>query len=248
MEKESALLGHMEDLARTAQKLGACHSKFLSPSEIALVQKAYAARADIGFCAQGGFEQPERAIAVFIEPSWGGYDVEDFIAALALRYRKQDSIQHRDILGAVLGLGLERDVLGDIFVGEGESYLVCLASMEQFLAQELNKVARVGITVCRIPLCSLPQAPLQLREMQVSLASLRLDAVLAAAFGYSRSKAATCILSGRVQVDHCECLQLSKTLHEGQLVSLRKGGRFRLMAVEGLSRKGRQRVLLGFYS
>ncbi len=248
MKDTENLLRHMDDLAKNAQKVGVCHSKFLTAAQAATVSQAFACRADVGLCLEGGFAEPERCVAVFREPTWGHYDAEDILAALALRYRKQDTLEHRDILGAILSLGLQREVLGDIVVGEGCSHFVCLASMEPFLLQELHKAARVGLHIQRVPLSSLPSAPVQLRETRVNVASLRLDAVLSAAFSLPRAKALDCIVSGSVFVNHSVCLQPAKALEAGWLVSVRGKGRFRLLAEEGLSRKGRHHILLGFYS
>ncbi len=248
VNKDSLVLRHMEDLVFRAKKIGVCHSKFLTETEAATVAKAYAHRADVHLQWESGFDSAERSVAVFLEATWGSYEPDDIVAALALRYREQDTLQHRDILGAALGLGVEREVLGDILVTEGCSYLVCLASMAGFFETELCKAGRVGLKTMRIPLCALPNIATQLQEKRVSVASLRLDVILAAAFNWPRTKAAEYITSGFVQVDHRECVGLSKQLEIDGLVSVRGHGRFRLLGIEGLSRKGRHWVILGYYN
>ncbi len=247
VEKNTLLLRHMEDLVRRAQKTGVSHSKFLTEAEAAAVQEAYTHRTDVCLQWEGGCKNAERTVAVFLEPNWGQYEQEEIVSALALQYRKQDTLQHRDILGAALALGLERDVLGDILVQEECSYLICLASMADYLEQELNKAARVGIKTQLVPLQKLPVVEKELTESRVTVASLRLDAIIAAALNWPRTKAAACIAAGDVQVNHSECTNAAKMLEKNCLVSVRKQGRFRLLEADGFSRKGRQWIVLGFY-
>ncbi|NLA52788.1 MAG: hypothetical protein GX858_00315, partial [Clostridiales bacterium] len=78
------LLTRMEDLLRKAQKTGMAHSKFLTPSEAAEIERAYASRQDINLLTEGGLDDAERKIAVFLQPDWGAYAQEEVLAALAL--------------------------------------------------------------------------------------------------------------------------------------------------------------------
>ena len=103
-QSRDLLLTKMEDLARKAAKTGFAHSKFLTPAETAEVSRAFAARRDILFSADGGFQGAERQCALFVQPDWGAYDREDVLAAVALEHRTQDTVRHQDVLGSVLGL------------------------------------------------------------------------------------------------------------------------------------------------
>lgn len=247
MEDRALLLTHIEDLCRRAEREGVAHSKFLTPGEGAAVQQAYANRRDVDFQLDGGFAGAERCVAVFTQPDWGTYQPEEALAGLRLAHREQDVIRHQDVLGAVLGLGLTREVLGDILIESGRATTVCLAGMADFIVAELTKVGRVGVLVTRLPLFQLPDIAPALEEKQVSVASLRLDAVLAAAFNLSRGDAADAIRAGRVQLAHRECLEPAKALETGDIFSLRGKGRAKLVAANGLSRKGKLRITLGMF-
>lgn len=247
MNDQPMLLTHMEDLARQAQKTGVAHSKFLTPGQAADVETAYKNRKDVNLVLDGGFDEAERRVAVFIQPDWGAYDREAVLAGLLLKYREQDTIRHQDVMGAALGLGLSREVLGDIFIEPGRASMVCLASLSGFIATELGKVGRVGVKASGIPLGELPGLAANLEEKPATVASLRIDAVAAAAFGWSRTEACEAIQAGKVQLAHRECLSTSKMVATGDIISARGKGRAKLLAVNGLSKKGRQHIILGLY-
>lgn len=248
MTDNELLLTRMADLAQRAQKTGAAHSKFLTPSEAADVYNAYKNRKDVDLLLDGGFENAERAVAVFVQPDWGLYEREDVLAALRLSYREQDSLRHQDVLGAVLGLGLSRDVLGDIFVEPGRAFTVCLAQMADYIADSLTKAGRVGLAAERVALDALPDPAKALSEKHETVASLRLDAVVAAAFKLSRADAAEAIRAGRVQLAHRECLDIAKLAEPGNIISFKGKGRVKLLELGELSKKGRRHIVLGYYT
>ena len=246
-QEREQLLIRTEDLVRKAQKTGLSHSRFLTPSEAEELNRAFGSRQDIRLILDGGFEDAERRIAVFIQPDWGAYIQDDVLAALALSHREQDAVRHQDVLGAVLALGLSRDVLGDIVIQPGRSYLVCLKPMADYIGDRLDKLGRVGISIERIQLAALPSQSKELTEKQITAASLRLDALIAAAFHLSRNDASELIISGLVQLDHQQCLNTSKTVTENCIISVRGKGRIKLLSILSKTKKGRLRLCLGFY-
>ena len=246
-QSRDLLLTKMEDLARKAAKTGFAHSKFLTPAEAAEVSRAFAARRDILFSADGGFQGAERQCALFVQPDWGAYDREDVLAAVALEHRTQDTVRHQDVLGSVLGLGLSRDVMGDIAIEPGRAVFVCLASMAEYIIDRVDKLGRIGVKARRIPLSELPALSESLTQRQITVASLRLDALIAAAFHLSRGDSAQLIEAGLVRLDHQECLNTSKNAQEGAIISVQGKGRIKLISVMNETKKGRLRLTLGFY-
>lgn len=236
--EEAYLLAHMEDLARKAQKIGVACSRFLSPAEAAAVSRSFERRRDISFSLDGGYEGAERKIAVFVQPDWGSYQREDAITALRLRYRTQDSLSHRDILGAFMALGMERSVIGDIHASN-PGFLVCIASSAPFILTQLTQAGRVGIKLTVLPLDELAAEPEEQCIQRDTVASLRLDAVLAACFRISRSEAAMAIERGLVQCNHELQTQGTRLVQEGDVLSLRGKGRVTISEIGSSSRKGR---------
>lgn len=241
------LLTKMEDLTRKALKTGFAHSKFLSPAEAAELSQAYSTRRDIRFIADGGFEGAERVIVLFLQPDWGSFEREEVLAAVELRHRRQDAVRHQDVLGSVLGLGLSREVMGDILIKPGRAVFVCLASIADYVIDRIEKLGRVGVSPQRIHLSDLPALGGRLSEKQLTVASLRLDALCAASFRLSRGEAAQAIEAGLVRLNHQPCLSTSKTVEEGAIISLQGKGRVKLMSVMNETKKGRLRLTLGFY-
>jgi len=241
------LISHMEDLAAKAVKTGCAASRFLTPAEANSIGEYFKyKRVSLHF--DGGFEDAERVRAVFLNPEWGECERSDLLAALKIGYRHQDTLGHRDILGALMALGIERDTVGDI-VGTGNTaVLVCLPELSGYITENLIRAGRVGISISEIGLDELPEKQEELTTKTDTVASLRLDTVLCAAFGLSRTKAAELIAAGRVSLDHAPCLQPAKELGEGALLSLRGMGRARLLEIGGVSRKGRIFVKIGLYS
>lgn len=241
------LLARMEDVQRKAQKTGMAHSKFITPSEAAQLLESYASRQDIHLILDGGFDESERKLAVFLHPHWGVYAQSDVLAALQLSFRQHDAVRHQDVLGAVLALGLSREVLGDILIEPGRACLVCMLPMADYIADRIVKLGRIGVSVEKIQLTSLPSVTGSITEKQITLASLRLDALIAAAFHLSRNDACELISSGLVQLDHQQCLNTSKIAVQNAIISVRGKGRIKLLNILGETKKGRLRITLGFY-
>ncbi|MCL2495030.1 MAG: YlmH/Sll1252 family protein [Oscillospiraceae bacterium] len=213
--------------------------KFLTPAQAAEALRIFGPRVTL----EGGFRDAERVIPVFAEK----YGPEEHLAAIRLAFRPQDVLSHRDILGAALGLGLERDVLGDIFVSEGQAFLVCLARIAGYIIENLQQAGKVGLWAERIPLASLPEATKTLREQRGTVSSLRLDAVISEAFHCSRRIAEELITQGLVQLRHEACLKGDAKVREGDIISVRGKGRVKVLQAGEASRKGRVWVTVGHY-
>jgi RNA-binding protein YlmH len=122
-----------------------------------------------------------------------------------------------------------------------------LPELGEYIKENFNKAGRVGLEVSVISLDDLPAHKEELIIKTDTVASLRLDAVLSAAFGMSRTKAAELIEAGRVSLNHQVCLRTDKEVSEDSLLSVRGIGRAKLLEVGGLSRKGRSFIKIGVY-
>jgi len=246
MEQRNLLLSHMEDLAGKAVKAGCAASRFLTPAEARSVA-GYFKHERITPSFDGGYEGAERTRAIFVNADWGGYERTELFTALNIEYRSQDILGHRDILGAMMALGIERDTIGDIVAEEGRATLVCLPELGDYIVENFTKAGRAGVSVSVISLDELPIIQEELVIKTATVASLRLDVVLCAAFGLSRTKAAELIAANRVSLNHLPCMQPANELEEGMLLSVRGLGRAKLLEVGGVSRKGRIFVRMGLY-
>jgi RNA-binding protein YlmH len=247
MKGYDKLEAHMEDLARRAFKTGIVYSKFLTPAERQSVKQRFSSRRDILLRLDGGYAGAEREIAVFLEPEFGVYHREDCLSALGVKYRAQDSVFHRDVLGALTALGVERAVIGDILCDPGQTALICLKSMADYLAEHLKKVGRVGVEVFPMLFSDLPDRHEELTVKTATVASFRLDAVLCAVFRVSRSRAAELVAEQKVSLNHVLAVNPSKEVPAGALLSVKGMGRALLISQGGLSKKGRIFIEFGLY-
>ena len=250
--EERLLLSRVLDKLELTRRRGIpSYTCFLSQSERA------AAEALINACGQpehlffGGYEGAERTVCTFL-PDW--LEGEDWqsgedcpIRALRCSYPQGSGLTHRDFLGSILGLGITREKVGDLLVGESSCDILVLDELEDYLLLNLENAGRVRLKVARIPLSQLSIPQVQVKTIRDTVATLRLDAVAASAFSMSRGRAADAISAGRVQLNHRECLKPDRTVAQGDVISCRGLGKCVVSQAGGLSKKGRVMVVLERY-
>ena len=245
MERNDVLISRAEDLAIKAVKTGSAASRFLTPAEAKIVASRFRNRNDVELTLDGGYKNAERVRVVFLNPGWGRYDRAELFCAFRIIVPPQETLGHRDILGALMALGIERDTIGDII--ESPLTVICLPELSGYIDENFTKVGRAQVKLSKVDLSELAPREPSFTEKEDTVASLRLDAVLGAAFGLSRSKAAELIATGRVSLDHEPCIQPAKELREGALISVRGLGRAQLLECGGVSKKGRIFVRIGIF-
>lgn len=232
---------HCLDLARRAARSGEpCFTRFLEPSQEDLARQA----AREGFCRvefYGGWEEAERRMAAFCPDETSP---ERFpITALQLRWNPRfAAVGHRDLLGAVMALGIERDTFGDICLSTeaGCAYLFSGDDMAGYFIANLTQAGRASLRVS--PAKEISVAPPEGDMLRLTVQQLRLDAVLAAGCRLSRAEAQRLIRSGLVKLNHAEELRVDAHLSEGDLISCKGYGRLRLVEIQGETRRGRLAV------
>ncbi|MCD7933825.1 MAG: YlmH/Sll1252 family protein [Oscillospiraceae bacterium] len=244
---EQDLIRRAEDLARRCVRTAeVTHTGFLTPAECALLEQWDARSADCQLLLHGGGAEPERRVAFFL-PDWMDaetFDPNEYLCAVEVTARFGEP-GHRDYLGAVLGLGIERAWIGDIVIDGGTAYIYCLPSVKAHLLQSLEKVGRYGVRTREAALSEVPAPQREWKETEFSVKSLRLDAVCAGAFGVSRTAAAEAIAAGLVARNYLPCLKPDAPIQEGDVLSLRGKGKAVVRSASGLSRKGRIFVRVG---
>ncbi len=247
---ETELKRRLKDLyLRTSSANRICATHFLDPAEAAEAEDFIRFHPDANCIFAGGYENAERARLFFL-PDY--IDKEDFPANEHIHAIKITCSfgkpTHRDFLGALMNLGIKRETIGDILVSDDCAYIVCTPQISGFITDNLTKVGRLGI---KCTLCTLNEIHAVAPEYDVisgTVATLRVDAAVGLAFSISRTKAAELIADGRLSVNHREQLNVSATLCEGDLLSMRGFGRAKLVNIGGLSKKGRQFLEFFVYS
>ncbi len=218
---------------------------FLDPAEQALAKSVLPPGER--FFLSGGYDGAERKFLFFLpdylEEEY--FDVSEYIKAFSaiVPFGKPT---HRDFLGSVLGLGIERECVGDILVGD-ESIILLDKKIAPFVFENLKKVGRLGVFLKEISFDEIKPNDEPYVEVSATVASLRLDALCASAFKISRTEAASAIESGLVSKNWIHCENASETLAEGDLISFRGRGRAKIAVVGGVSKKGRTFVNFKVY-
>ncbi len=234
------LIRRAEDLSRRCEKTASVtHTAFLTPAEQFTLEK-WARESGSCMLLTGGAEGCERRAAFFL-PFYmdkDGFDASEYISALRAAAHF-GSPGHRDYMGAILGLGIKREWLGDIWTdGEGAVIFV-MQSVERHIAGGLTKVGRYGVKLQKAEFKDLTPPERRVKQVSFSVKSLRFDAVLAGMFGLSRTAAASLISEGAASLNYSECLKNDAAVAAGDVISLRGHGKGTLLSSGGLSRKGR---------
>lgn len=249
-KQRELLLARVADLVRQVQRSGRClASGFLDPAQMATAKRfvQYEA-ADLCHVVFGGYPEAERTV-LFLCPEWLEVEAEmekqSPIAALSITWSSQfHSLQHRDLLGAILGLGVERNQIGDILITDGRAQVLVLAGIAWYISQELRAAGRAPVSVTEIALSELMVPVRKVKEIRATVASPRLDSLLAAAYGLSRSRAVPLITAERVQVNFEPVTNPAFLLDPGAMLSVRGLGRVRLVEFAGKTKKGRLVAIL----
>ncbi|MBW7473634.1 RNA-binding protein [Paenibacillus oenotherae] len=220
---------------------------FLDPRQRDIVASLVNRQPDIQLRLMGGYEGAERQRAI-IAPDYRILDEEpEGIALLKISGGSQGHLEldHGDYLGALLGLGIKRDRIGDLHVHEEFCHCLIAEEIADYLNIHLRQVHRVHVLTDIIPLADLQAAETELEEMNLSVASLRLDGIASDVYRISRSKIVEPIRAGRCRVNWKVEEDPSAPLKDGDVISFKGLGRFRVLHVEGVSKKGRVRVKIG---
>lgn len=189
----------------------------------------------------GGWDDAER-VQVCFHPD--GVDAEFTAVWLEISWAaKFARVGHSDLLGSLMALGMDRSLFGDLMVEDGTAYLLAMPEAAKSLQDEWHEAGHTAIRVCLLD--APPQfTPPQGAQMRDTVASLRLDCVLAAGMSLSRARAAEIIRQGLVQRNHTPEERVDTLLEAGDLLSIRGFGRIRLTEIGGRTRKDRISIQL----
>ena len=236
-----------EELAdRARQSSIYTYSSFHSPETAGL---AYEAAEEREIMMWGGAENAERVVVRFGDPKEIGYE-EDFpIRILYVRPKQEkfaEHLTHRDFLGAILNLGIERDVIGDIIVTERSAYFFALEEMAEYICSGLERIKHTAVRcsiVGAVPENCLPK----LCEENVTVTSPRLDAILAKLYHLSRGEAKKLFDAEKITVNGRLCKNPETILKEKSRVSVRGYGKLEYRGEEYTTKKGKTGITIWRY-
>ncbi|MBQ3118648.1 MAG: hypothetical protein IJC10_02650 [Clostridia bacterium] len=235
--QDSEWLSRCEDFEQSVQKYKSVRfSHFVSPHELAVFSTHYRLSRDVSFMAWGGSEDAERVILGFF-PDFLTPDTQDF-PITPLKISNVGGLNHRDVLGSVLGLGIKREMVGDIYFDKDTAVIMCENTAKDYILYNLKTVGRKNVEVTEIDAGNFSLKH-SFKMSTVIVASLRLDAVVAAVAPMSRQDASRVISQDFVNVNFTLANSPDKKLSEGDVISVRHHGRFVIESIAGETRKGR---------
>ena len=196
----------------------------------------------------GGYDESERKIALFgYRQEWDAWDIPVMCVKVSpLQQKFADTLTHRDFLGAIMNLGIKRELLGDIPVIENEGYVFCLDKVADIICSELKRIKHTSVKceICgEIPSDALPKPVNQ----TLTASSERLDLIIAEVWNLSRAEAKQEVLAEKVFVNSKVVTDPSAPLKPDSVVSLRGKGRFIYRGSCGVSKKGKLKITVGLY-
>lgn len=246
------LYARLGDLQERAARGDVGISAFLSPRECHLASM-FLGKHGTAFDAFGGYADAERK-RIYIFPDFlegvsvpnglRDYGYDDGIALLRADGSGFERLCHRDFLGSILALGIERRVIGDIILdGEGRAYVFCERSIVDFLLSEWKSVGRDKIRLTVEQDASVVRIERRFAPVSDTVASPRFDCVVGALCSLSRDRAKSCIESGLAELDY-ECEErIDREVKTPCLISVRGYGKFRVISLSDKTKKGRFRLV-----
>ncbi len=234
-------------------------TNFLDVNQQSLILSKFAREHEVKTILYGGFSEAERAIAVFAPDFLNVTTSEELLKYFTentddnpltlLRIKKDNfsNIGHRDYLGALMGLGIKRETLGDIVITKTGADLVCLKQIAPYIITELTSAGRATLNVKEISFTEISANIATAKEDTVSVTSMRLDNIISACFKLSRTGASEAVNSGLVFVNSVQATKCDKKISFGDKIVYRSKGKVILKEQSGLSKKGRIFIKIDIY-
>ena len=251
MEKEELLFRkRIQELSRLCfERDIPVHTDFLNLNEQTIFFSLLSSLSPARYELAGGYEMAERKVVCFLpsyEETLTNYPFV-CLSAKPVNPRFTEPLNHRDYLGALMNLGIDRSKIGDILIEDKVCRIFCMEDMADYVCRELHFVRHTNLTLERSQPGELSIVP-NFENISGSVASLRLDCILALAWQSSRSKMTPYIEGEKVFVNGRLITSNSFVLKDGDIVSVRGFGKFIYRGVEAETKKGRLFITLDRYA
>ncbi len=219
-------------------------TKFLDLQEISEIKSLN--KEGLKVYLYGGYSDAERVRAIVQYSYYDEPQLEDYMISIyhATYNEEFTTIGHRNILGSIMSLGIERNTIGDIYISGNNIYLFATAEIEKFLISHMPSINHQNLEFKKVD--SIDVLHEQKEEIKnVNVASLRLDAVISKTLNIGRNKASEMIESGLVFVNHQEVKSVDKRCNINEIISIRKFGRIRVLEILKTTKKDRLVIKVG---
>lgn len=215
---------------------------FYNPFEVKELTSLINTYDTISFSLIGNEDSESKAILIYPE-YMDEVNPADYVSLVKIDKKDYD-IAHKDVLGSLLSLGIKREKLGDIIINDEAIYFYIRNEILDYVLLNLEKIKNYGVELEVIDLATPISRDLDYEEKLITCASARLDLVLANVYNLSRSDAKNAIKAGLVKVNYKVTYKISETLEVGDMVSMRRRGRFIVGDYLGLSKKDKLKLII----
>lgn len=259
MNETDIIKGRLKDLANSAYRQNRyTYTNFLNAADMEIFYNNIEQLSFAGYKIYGGRDMCDRVMIAFGNEDLLGY-TEDFpiatIKISALLDKYADDLNHRDFLGALMNLGISRDMIGDILVsssnGSGkhtEAYVFCCVTVADYIVENLTKIKHTNVKCALCSAQDTQKIQIQKENIHVIAASPRIDAVISALLGMSRSNTATLFTGRKVTLNQRLYENSSYQLKPGDIFSVKGYGKYEFIGKGTETRKGRLNIDLMKYT
>ena len=260
-KEQKLFYAKLDDLEKRANGGVVCHSSFMTPSESFRAEKYFEAKGNKDkICFFGGYFEAQRK-QIFLLPEYLTLsaeeinifdiiedDINEAITALKIHGSGFRTLSHRDYLGSILALGIEREKLGDICVLDNANAIVfCSSEVADFLVFELTSIGNDKVKVEKISVDKNMASMQKYQGFTDTVASERLDCVVASLFNLSREKGQNLIKGGFVEFNYETASKPDSKVERGDIISARGYGKFIVRDISQATKKGRLRLFADKY-
>ncbi|MGN1130649.1 MAG: YlmH/Sll1252 family protein [Ruminococcus sp.] len=193
----------------------------------------------------GGYDNASRTVLC---SSIDDIDNDDFpIKPVYFIFRSCDVLSHRDFLGALINLGIERSCIGDIIVNNGCAVVFVKSDVYNYVVSQVSKIGRIGVKIVNSKPNNLAIKQ-DFEDLQLLVSSMRLDVIVASLTNLSRQRTSEMILSGKVFCNYLQTQNVSHKVIDNDIVSIRGYGKYIVEGQIGLSKKGRIKLSIKHFS
>ena len=217
---------------------------FLSPFEQEMAGTIAKSLGDLQVDFDGGFVGAERQRAAICHEDFQGTPAFEIAVIKAEWNGEFARLGHRDVLGSILSLGVDRECVGDIIASKDCAKILVDKKMADYFVMNLTRIGETSVKTSLDELESIAPKEERMKEIKATVASLRVDSIAAVGFGMSRSKAAADISAEKVKLNWQTVKNSSQTIKAGDILSMRGRGRIEVSEIRGQTKKGRIGVLL----
>ena len=222
-------------------------SGFLTPFEQGMAETIAKTLGGLKVEFNGGFDGAERKRAAFCHEDFAGTPAFE-IAVIKSEWNGEFArLSHRDVLGSILSLGVEREVIGDIIATKEFAKILVDKKLADYFVTNLKQIGGANVETNLDELSEIAPKEERIKEIKATVASLRADSIVAAGFGMSRSKAATEIAADKVKLNWQTVKNAAQSIKEGDVLSMHGRGRLEVAEIRGQTKKGRISVVLKRY-